>query len=273
MKIHKFVMPEVIFGTGSISQVGESCLRLGAQHVLIVTDNGVIDEGWLKEVENSCQKVGLAYTVFSDLTSNPKDYEIHNGHTAYKEAKCDAILGVGGGSAIDVAKAIAILATNGGDIIDYEGVDKINAPLPPLVMVPTTAGSGSEVSQFSIILDSNSERKFTIISKSLVPDIAIVDPETLITKSAFLTATTGLDVLTHGIEAYVSIAATPLSDVHARNAIRLVANNLRQSVASKLNREAKENMAMASLQAGLAFSNAILGAVHAMSHRSEEHNV
>ena len=266
MKIHKFVMPEVIFGTGSISQVGESCLRLGAQHVLIVTDNGVIDEGWLKEVENSCQKVGLAYTVFSDLTSNPKDYEIHNGHTAYKEAKCDAILGVGGGSAIDVAKAIAILATNGGDIIDYEGVDKINAPLPPLVMVPTTAGSGSEVSQFSIILDSNSERKFTIISKSLVPDIAIVDPETLITKSAFLTATTGLDVLTHGIEAYVSIAATPLSDVHARNAIRLVANNLRQSVASKLNREAKENMAMASLQAGLAFSNAILGAVHAMSH-------
>lgn len=266
MKIHKFVMPEVIFGTGSISQVGESCLRLGAQHVLIVTDNGVIDEGWLKEVENSCQEVGLAYTVFSDLTSNPKDYEIHKGHTAYKESKCDAILGVGGGSAIDVAKAIAILATNGGDIIDYEGVDKINAPLPPLVMVPTTAGSGSEVSQFSIILDSKSERKFTIISKSLVPDIAIVDPETLITKSAFLTATTGLDVLTHGIEAYVSIAATPLSDVHARNAIRLVANNLRQSVASKLNRKVKENMAMASLQAGLAFSNAILGAVHAMSH-------
>lgn len=259
-------MPEVIFGTGAMSQVGESCLRLGAQHVLIVTDNGIIAEGWLKEVENSCHKVGLAYTVFSDLTSNPKDYEVQNGYNAYKDSKCDAILGVGGGSAIDVAKAIAILATNGGDIIDYEGVDKINAPLPPLVMVPTTAGSGSEVSQFSIILDSHSERKFTIISKSLVPDIAIVDPETLMTKSALLTATTGLDVLTHGIEAYVSIAATPLSDVHARNAIRLVADNLRQSVASKLNREAKENMAMASLQAGLAFSNAILGAVHAMSH-------
>src|SRR5699024_1222431 len=124
-----------------------------------------------------------------------------------------------------------------------------------------TAGSGSEVSQFSIILDSHSERKFTIISKSLVPDIAIVDPDILMTKTALLTATTGLDVLTHGIESYVSIAATPLSDVHAQNAIRLVASNLRQSVASKTNKKAKENMAMASLQAGLAFSNAILGAV------------
>src|SRR5699024_8590084 len=237
-------MPEVIFGTGAISQVGESCLRLGAQHVLIVTDQGIMEEGWLEIIEQSCEKVGLAYTIFSELTSNPKDYEVHNGCLQYTESSCDAIVGVGGGSAIDVAKAIAILATNGGEIIDYEGVDKINAPLPPLVMAPTTAGSGSEVSQFSIILDSTSKRKFTIISKSLVPDIAIVDPEPLKTKSALLTATTGLDVLTHGIEAYVSIAATPLSDVHARNAISLIANNLRQSVASTLNREAKEKMAM-----------------------------
>src|SRR5699024_3362876 len=266
MKIHKFVMPEVIFGSGSIREVGESCLRVGAQHILIVTDDGVIESGWLEEVTTSCEKVGLAYTIYTELTSNPKDYEVENGVKCYHDAGCDAIVGIGGGSAIDVAKAIAILATNGGKILDYEGVDKITQPLPPQVMVATTAGSGSEVSQFSIILDSENDRKFTIVSKSLIPDIAIVDPETLMTKDALLTATTGLDVLTHGIEAYVSIAATPLTDVQAKNAIQLVANYLRPSVASKLNREAKEKMAMASLQAGLAFSNAILGAVHAMSH-------
>ncbi len=259
-------MPEVIFGSGSIQQVGESCVRLGAQNVLIVTDPGVIESGWAELVIKSCQEVGLSFSVFSELTTNPKDYEVDIGVQQYIEAECDAIVGVGGGSAIDVAKAIAILATNGGNIGDYEGVDMIKLPLPPQVMVATTAGSGSEVSQFSIILDSQHQKKLTIISKSLVPDIAIVDPETLVSKDALLTATTGLDVLTHGIESYVSVAATPLTDVHAENAILLVAKYLRQSVGSKMQQEAKENMAMASVQAGLAFSNAILGAVHAMSH-------
>lgn len=188
------------------------------------------------------------------------------GVQIYLEEECDAIVGVGGGSPIDVAKAIAIVATNGGSIHDYEGVDKIVFPLPPQVMVATTAGSGSEVSQFSIITDSEKKKKLTIISKSLVPDIAIVDPQTLMTKSPHLTATTGLDVLTHAIESFVSIAATPLTDVQAKSAISLVAQYLRPSVASKMNKEAKEKMAMASVQAGLAFSNAILGAVHAMSH-------
>lgn len=130
----------------------------------------------------------------------------------------------------------------------------------------TTAGSGSEVSQFSIIVDSERKRKMTIVSKTLVPDIAIIDPFTLMTKDSALTASTGMDVLTHAIEAYVSIAATPLTDVQAKNALYLVANYLRPSVASKTNMEAKEAMAMASLQAGLAFSNAILGAAHAISH-------
>lgn len=266
VKVHKFVMPEVIFGSDTIKQVGESCLRLGAQHVLIVTDPGVIESGWLEDVIKSFHELHLRYSVFSEITTNPKDYEVTKGADQYESEGCDAIVGIGGGSAIDVAKAIAILATNGGEIADYEGVDKISYPLPPLVMVATTAGSGSEVSQFSIILDSTHEKKLTIISKSLVPDIAIVDPGTLGTKDALLTATTGLDVLTHGIESYVSIAATPLTDVHAENAIALVAKYLRPSVASKLHEEAKEKMAMASLQAGLAFSNAILGAVHGMSH-------
>ncbi|MFC0296624.1 iron-containing alcohol dehydrogenase [Geobacillus jurassicus] len=266
MNIHKFVMPEVIFGNGSIHQVGESCLRLGATNVLIVSDPGVAEAGWLDVVIKSCRQVGLKYTTFCDVTINPKDEEVTKGCEAYLENECDAIIGIGGGSSIDAAKAVAILATNGGQIHEYEGVDKIQFPLPPQVMVPTTAGSGSEVSQFSVIVDTKEKKKMTIISRSLIPDIAIIDPETLSTKSAHLTASTGLDVLTHGIEAYVSLAATPLTDVQAQNAISLVGKYLRPSVASKINQEAKTNMAMASLQAGLAFSNAILGAVHAMSH-------
>jgi alcohol dehydrogenase class IV len=266
MDIHKFVMPEVIFGNGAIHQVGESCLRLGATNVLIVSDPGIIEAGWIDVVIKSCKQIGLKYTTFYDVTINPKDSEVEKGCEVYTQNECDAIIGIGGGSAIDVAKAIAILATNGGRIHDYEGIDKIKHPLPPQVMIPTTAGSGSEVSQFSVIVDTTGQKKMTIVSKSLIPDIAIIDPETLSTKSARLTASTGLDVLTHGIEAYVSLAATPLTDVQAQNAISLVAQYLRPSVASKINKEAKTNMAMASLQAGLAFSNAILGAVHAMSH-------
>ncbi|MDT8861655.1 iron-containing alcohol dehydrogenase [Alkalihalobacillus sp. MEB130] len=264
--INKFVMPEVIFGSGSINQVGECSIRLGARKVFIVCDPGIVNEDWLEMIIRSCKEVDLDYVVFSNLTVNPKDYEVEEGRRLYLDHECDSVIGLGGGSAIDVAKAIALLSTNKGNIQLYEGIDQIQAPLPPQVMIPTTAGSGSEVSQFSIIIDSVRKKKMTIVSKSLIPDIAIIDPQTLSSKPPSLTAATGLDVLTHAIEAYVSVAATPLTDVQAQNAIALVANHLRPSVASKANLEAKTKMAMASVQAGLAFSNAILGAVHAMSH-------
>ncbi|WP_346207195.1 iron-containing alcohol dehydrogenase [Caldifermentibacillus hisashii] len=266
MHIKKFVTPEIIFGSNAISQVGEACLRLGAKKVLIVSDLGVANAGWLEKIIQICKDSHLPYATFTDITTNPKDTEVVKGVSVFRENECDAIIGIGGGSVLDVAKAIAILATNSGKISDYEGIDKIEKPLPPMVMVMTTAGSGSEVSQFSIIVDSERKRKMTIVSKTLVPDIAIIDPFTLMTKDSALTASTGMDVLTHAIEAYVSIAATPLTDVQAKNALYLVANYLRPSVASKTNMEAKEAMAMASLQAGLAFSNAILGAAHAISH-------
>ncbi len=262
----KFVMPEVIFGSGSIHQVGESCARLGARNVLIVTDKGVTEAGWAAYAEKSCREAGLSSILYANVSINPTASEAEECAQRYLDHECDALIGVGGGSAIDTAKAAAILATNAGHLRDYEGVDRISKPLPPLVMVSTTAGSGSEVSQFSIIVDTERQIKMTIVSKSLVPDIAIIDPDVLATKSARLTASTGLDVLTHAIESFVSVAATPLTDVHAKNALKLSTQFLRPSVASRYNKEAKEMMAMASLHAGLAFSNAILGAVHAMAH-------
>ncbi|WP_031513577.1 iron-containing alcohol dehydrogenase [Desulfofalx alkaliphila] len=267
LEISKFVAPEIIFGYGAISQAGESALRLGAKKIFVVSDEGVIRAGWVERVLEHLKQVGLGYEVWSNITSNPKDYEITEGTQHYLNSECDAIMAVGGGSAIDAAKAIAVIASNGGVLKDFEGINKITKPLPPMVAVATTAGSGSEVSQFAIIVDSYRKIKMTIISKSLIPDIAIIDPYLQHTMDARLIASTGVDSLSHAIESYVSLAATPLTDVHALYAIQLVSNNLRESVACNANMEAKNAMAMASLQAGLAFSNAILGATHAMAHQ------
>jgi len=266
LNIFKFMSPELIFGPEALGQVGESLLRLGVTRVFVVSDIGVLNAGWIDRVLEHLEEAKLSYVVWTNLTPNPKDYEVAAGVNEYLANQCDAVLAVGGGSPIDTGKAIALVATNGGKINDYEGIDKVTRPLPPIVAVPTTAGTGAEVSQFSIIVDSSTKVKMTIISKSLIPDIAIIDPLILTTKDKMLTANTGMDALSHAVEAYVSLAATPLTDIHALSAIELIGKNLRNSVACNSNIEAKRHMAMASLKAGLAFSNAILGAVHAMAH-------
>jgi alcohol dehydrogenase class IV len=267
VNISKFVAPEIIFGRGSLSQLGESVVRIGVSKVFLVSDAGVIDAGWVDQAVHYLRAAGLETEIFSALSTNPKDFEVLEGVVRYQKSGCDGIVAVGGGSPTDVAKAIATLATNGGELHDYEGINRITRPLPPMVIAPSTAGAGSEVSQFAIIVDTVRKLKMSIISKSLVPDIAIVDPELLKTKDAKLAAATGLDAFTHGIESYVSLAATPLTDIHALKAIQLISQNLRQSVADRGDMEASTNMAMAALTAGLAFSNAILGATHAMTHQ------
>lgn len=267
MNISKFVAPEIIFGRGSLSQLGESVIRIGASKVFLVSDAGVIKAGWVDLAVHYLKAAGIEAEIFSALTTNPKDYEVSDGVLRYRESGCDGIVAVGGGSPTDVAKAIAILATNGGVLQDYEGINKISRPLPPMVIAPSTAGAGSEVSQFTIIVDTARKLKMSIISKSLVPDIAIVDPELVQTMDVKLAAATGLDAFTHGIESYVSLAATPLTDIHALKAIQLASRNLRRAVTDRHDMEANTNMSMASLTAGLAFSNAILGATHAMTHQ------
>jgi alcohol dehydrogenase class IV len=267
VNISKFVAPEIIFGRGSLSQLGESVVRIGASKVFLVSDEDVIKAGWVDLAVHYLHAAGLETEIFSSLTTNPKDFEVTEGVIRYKEARCDGIVAVGGGSPTDVAKAIAMLAANGGKLQDYEGINKISRPLPPMVIAPSTAGAGSEVSQFTIIVDTVRKLKMSIISKSLVPDIAIVDPELVKTMDAKLAAATGLDAFTHGIESYVSLAATPLTDIHALKAIQLSSQNLRRAVADRSDMEANTNMSMASLTAGLAFSNAILGATHAMTHQ------
>jgi 1,3-propanediol dehydrogenase len=267
MQVCKFMAPEIIFGRGTLAQVGQAARRLGATKVLVVSDPGIVAAGWLETLLPYVEGDDLRYAIWTDVTSNPKDYEVEAGAAFYHEQGCDALIALGGGSCIDAAKAIAVLSTNGGRIQAYEGLDKISRPLPPMVMVPSTAGTAADVSQFAVITDTRRQLKMTLISKSLIPDISITDPLLLTTKDTWLTASTGMDALTHGIEAYVSRAASFLTDVHALEAIRLAMGALRASVASSTNLDAKETMARASLHAGLAFSNAILGATHAMAHQ------
>ncbi len=167
---------------------------------------------------------------------------------------------------MDCAKGIGIVAANGGNILDYEGVDQVPAPMPPLICIPTTGGSSADVSQFAIINNTQEHVKIAIISKAVVPDVALIDPRTLLTMDPYLTACTGMDALVHAIEAFVSNAHSPITDVHALEAIQLVARHLRASVASPEDLTLRAHIMLASLQAGLAFSNASLGCVHAMAH-------
>lgn len=265
--VAKYVVPEVVFGAGMLEEIGHAARRLGAVRPLLVTDAGVTAVGWSEQALDHLQRVGLQATTWRGVTPNPKDHEVAAGAAAYVEAGCDVLVAVGGGSVIDAAKAIAVLVSNGGGIFDYEGIDRIPRPIPPLVAVPTTAGTGADVSQFAVITDTTRGLKATLIGKTLVPDISITDPCLLVTMPDWLAATTGLDALTHGVEAYVSRAASFLTDEHALSAVALVGRHLARSVYDPTDLQARLGMARASLSAGLAFTNAILGAAHAISHQ------
>ncbi len=265
-EMRKFVAPEFIFGVNARHRVGFYARNMMARRVFVVTDPGVIAAGWVRDVIADLTEVGIESVIFQELTSNPKDHEVMAGAEVYAREHCDVIVAVGGGSVIDCAKAIGIVHTNGGHILDFEGADQIDIPGPPLICIPTTAGTAADISQFCIIVNSPERYKMAIISKCMVPDVALIDPETTLTMDAYLTACTGIDALTHAIEAYVSTASSPIVDVHALAAIKLIWNNIEQAVAMPHHLPARENMLLGSLQAGLAFSNASLGAVHALAH-------
>ena len=188
------------------------------------------------------------------------------GAEVYRREGCDAIVAVGGGSPMDCAKAIGIVCTNDRHVLEFEGVDNVERPGPPMVCIPTTAGTAADISQFCIINDSERKVKIAIVSKTMVPDVALIDPLLTMTMSPDLTAYTGLDALTHAVEAYASNASSAITDLHALEAVRLVGMHLLTAVREPDNLEARTGMMLASTYAGLAFSNAILGAVHAMAH-------
>lgn len=264
--LRKFLAPEIVYGEGALELAGRHALNLGATKVFIVTDPGVQRAGWCSKVESSLQELDISYVIFSDLTPNPKDYEVTSAVELYIDQKCDLIIAVGGGSPMDCAKGVGVLAGNQGKITDFEGIDEVHNPGPPLIFIPTTAGSSADVSQFAIITDTNRHVKIAIISKMVIPDIALVDPKTTLTLSPELTAATGMDALCHAFEAFVSSTSSPMTDMAALSAVELIVNNLPKAYKNPADIYFRNNMMMASLMAGLAFSNASLGLVHAMAH-------
>jgi alcohol dehydrogenase len=266
MELRKFVAPEFIFGVGAMGLVGRYLSNFGAKKVLVVSDQGVMDAGWTGKTVDLLTEEGLAAVVFAGISANPRDNEVMAGADFYHQEHCDVIVAIGGGSPMDCAKGIGIVSTNRKNILDMEGIDNVPIPGPPLICIPTTSGTSADVSQFAIINDTGEKRKIAIISKTVVPDVALIDPLTTVSMSAYLTACTGMDALVHAVEAYVSTANSPLLDLHALEAVRLVCTNLPQVLDAPADLELRGKMTLASLQAGLAFSNASLGAVHAMAH-------
>ncbi len=266
LELRKFVAPELVFGEGALDLVSRYALNLGAGKVLIVTDPGVRAAGWTGRVKEELRQAGISYALFDRLTPNPKDYEVMEGADFYQCEQCDLIIAVGGGSSMDCAKGIGIVSTNGKHILKFEGVDEVAIPGPPLICIPTTAGSSADVSQFAIITDSTRRVKIGIISKTTVPDVALIDPQTTTTMPSELTAATGVDALVHACEAYVSNASSPLTDLCALEAIRLVAGHLYAAIQHPQDPFHRSQMMLGSLMAGLAFSNASLGLVHSMAH-------
>lgn len=266
LDLRKFVAPEFICGYGALQLAGRYARNFGMKQVLLVTDPGVRAAGWADAVAESLAEADIAFTVFDSVSANPRTRQVMAGMEVYRSEECNGIVVVGGGSPMDCAKGIGVASSNMRDILTFEGVDRVPVSAPPLICIPTTAGSSADVSQFAILTDEGEKRKIAIISKALVPDVSLLDPEPLTTMSRDLTADTGVDALSHAIEAYVSNASSPMTDVHALEAIRLVTSALPAALEEPGDLDLRFSTLLASLHAGLAFSNASVGAVHAMAH-------
>jgi alcohol dehydrogenase class IV len=266
LELRKFVTPEFIFGDGARLFASSYAKNLAAQKILIVTDPGIIKTGLVNELSQELDEKNLEYEIYSNVTPNPRDYEVMEGAEVFSSEECNFIIALGGGSPMDCAKGIGIVSSNQKHILDFKGVDKVPVPAPPLICIPTTAGSSADVSQFAIILNTEENLKVAIVSKTVVPDIALIDPFTTLTMDQHLTGVTGFDALIHSIEAYVSNASSQITDLHALDSIKIINNNISPVLSNLKNLELRSNMMMGSLEAGLAFSNASLGLVHAMAH-------
>ncbi|MCS4533569.1 iron-containing alcohol dehydrogenase [Neisseria montereyensis] len=264
----QFFMPvQNILGEGALNQAVEIIATLGLKKALIVTDGGLAKMGMADQIGGLLKEKGMDYAVFSGVQPNPTVGNVNDGLAALKEAGADFVISLGGGSSHDAAKGIAIVSANGGKIEDYEGLDKSEKPQLPLIAINTTAGTASEMTRFTIITDETRHVKMAIVDKNVTPLLSVNDPALMENMPAPLTAATGMDALTHAIEAYVSTAASPITDACAVKAIELIARYLPTAVEEPKNKEAREQMAYAEFLAGMAFNNASLGYVHAMAHQ------
>jgi len=265
-ELRKFLCPEFVFGNDSRLLLGQYLVNFGIEKTFIVTDKSLRQYAWFDDIIKNLNEQNIQFEIFDDVTFNPKDFEVELGAVQYEAYSADIIVAIGGGSVIDCAKGIGILVSNGGTIYDYEGVDQIGFPIPPLICIPTTSGSAADVSQFAIISNQVYQYKMALASKMLVPDLALVDPVITLTCDFNLTVDTGLDAMVHAIEAYVSNASSFVTDIHALDSIKKIVVHLPKLAKDLNNLEERTYVMQGCLNAGLAFSNASLGLVHAMAH-------
>ena len=264
----KFFIPSVnILGQDAVTEAIGDIKSLGFKNALIVTDKPLVDIGLVGQVTDKLASNDIQSVVFDGVQPNPTVGNVEAGLAILTANNCDFVISLGGGSPHDCAKGIALVATNGGSIKDYEGLDVSTKPQLPLVAINTTAGTASEMTRFCIITDEDRHIKMAIVDKNTTPILSVNDPELMLLKPAGLTAATGMDALTHAVEAYVSIAANPITDACAIKAIELIQGNLVEAVENGQSIEARDQMAYAQFLAGMAFNNASLGYVHAMAHQ------
>lgn len=259
-----FIVPKYIVAGEEALRDSINYLKSCGKKAFIVTDNMMIKLGAVGRVVGALEEAGVQYSIFGEVNSEPTDTIVLEGINEYKRSKCDFLIGLGGGSPIDAMKAIGAMITNEGEITDYIGKVIENAP-PTLVAIPTTAGTGSEATQFTIISDTKNGVKMLLKGPDLVPSIAIIDPIFTLTAPKNVTAATGIDALTHAVEAYTSRKAQPLSDTVALSAIKRIYENLLTAYNDGSNLKAREEMAIAALEAGIAFNNSSVTLVHGMS--------
>ena len=267
MKDFSFTIPQdVIFGKGSFDRLPELLARANCGHIFLVSDPGLKKGGLVDKAAKIITDAGLRYTEFLDLQPNPTVHNVNECVKNFKASGAETIIALGGGGPMDVAKAAGLLATYGGDVMDYVGVEKVAGPVVPMIAIPTTAGTGSEVTASSVITDSDTNFKMTVISHYLIPRYALLDPNLIMTLPASIAAACGVDAFIHAMEAYLSKLGNAFTDAMAEKAMELIGGNLRQFVASRDNEEAACNMMVGSNLAGVAFASALLGNIHAMSH-------
>ena len=267
MNEFSFSVPQnITVGKGSLAKLPEVAKKSGGSHAFLMSGPHLAKMGLVEKAAESLKVAGIAVDTFTEIEGNPSVETVDKATAAFKEAGADFIVAFGGGSPMDVAKAVGVTAKYGGSITEYEGAHKVPGPIIPLIAIPTTAGTGSEVTAFSVITDHSRDYKLTVFSYEILPAYAILDAELLTTAPASVAAACGIDAFIHAEEAYISTAASPFSDAMAEKAMSLIGKNIRRFVANRGDIEAAEAMLVGSLFAGIAFSFARLGNVHAMSH-------
>lgn len=256
----------LVTGSGSISKIGEEAKKLNATKVIIITDKVIRQTGLLSKVINPLEEAGLATDIIDDVVPEPPFENLEQMITQIEGKGYDLLVGVGGGSALDIAKVLSIMLTNNEDVRDLVGIEKVKNPGVPTILVPTTSGTGSEVTYNAIFTDIRDKVKKGIVSPYLLPKVAIVDPELTLTVPPSVTAATGMDALVHAVESYTAIRAGELTDGIALQAIKLISRSIRKAVYNGKDLKAREDMAMGSLLAGISLGNAGVGAVHALAY-------